>query len=153
MVPAPPPVFQPRNPDWEAEARANVANQPVMASFGVTLAAIAPGHCVLEMPFDRRWTQQTGVLQAGVPAVLADSAGGVAGLSLMAPNSDVLAVEFKINFLAPAAGSIIRADARVVKPGRTLTITQVDVYGVAGDAVTHAARMQQTLIRVDRPVG
>ena len=148
--------FVPRNPDWEAEVRESFARQPVMAAFGCRIAELTPGRCVLEMPFDRRWTQQTGVLQAGIPGVIGDSAGGFAALSLMPPNSEVLAVEFKVNFLAPAAGDVIRAVAQVVKPGRTLTILQVDVHGcTVGDepSATHAARLQQTVIRVDKPEG
>ena len=146
--------FVPRNPDWEAVVRDSFTRQPVMAAFGCRIAELAPGRCTLEMPFDRRWTQQTGVLQAGVPGVIGDSAGGFAALSLMPPDSEVLAVEFKVNFLAPAKGDVIRAVAQVVKPGRTLTILQVDVLGctVGDDPVaTHAARLQQTVIRVDKP--
>ena len=148
-----PDSVMPYNPDWEAEVRTSFDRQPVMTTFDVSMTVLEPGRCVLEMPFDGRWTQQTGVLQAGIPAVLADSAGGFAGLSLMPPDSDVLAVEFKINFLAPAAGDTIRAEALVVKSGRTLTITQVDVYGVDGERAKHAARVQQTLIRVDSARG
>ena len=148
--------FVPRNPDWEAEVRDSFARQPVMAAFSCRIAELTPGRCVLEMPFDRRWTQQTGVLQAGIPAVIGDSAGGFAALSLMPPDSEVLAVEFKVNFLAPAAGDVIRAVAQVIKPGRTLTILQVDVHGCSTEgepAAVHAARLQQTAIRVDKRRG
>ena len=146
-------ALAPRNPDWEAVVRDSFAQQPVMAAFNCHIAELSPGRCTLEMPFDRRWTQQTGVLQAGIPGVIGDSAGGFAALSLMPPDSEVLAVEFKVNFLAPALGEVVRAVAEVVKSGRTLTITQVDVYGVrsGGDpSAVHAARLQQTVIRVDK---
>ena len=43
-----------------------------------------------------------------------DSAAGYAGLSLMAPGSSVLSVEFKVNLLAPAVGDRIVARGRVV---------------------------------------
>lgn len=144
-----PDALAPRNPDWQAVVQDSFARQAVMATFEVSMVLMEPGHCILEMPFHQRWTQQGGSLQAGIPAVLADSAGGFACLSLMPAGSDVLAVEFKINFLAPALGQIIRAEAVVVKSGRTLSINQVDVYGVDGDTVRHAARVQQTAIRVD----
>jgi acyl-coenzyme A thioesterase PaaI-like protein len=40
----------------------------------------------------------------------------------------VLTTEFKINLVAPAVGDRIFARGRVVKAGRTLTLTQTDVF-------------------------
>jgi uncharacterized protein (TIGR00369 family) len=51
-------------------------------------------------------------------------------------------VEYKINILTPARGALV-AKGRVVKPGRTLTVTQGDVYAEDG---RHVATMQQTLM-------
>ena len=87
--------------------------------------------------------------QAGMPAVLADNCGGCAMMSLMPADARVVAVEFKINFLAPAVGDRLRAEARVIKAGRSLSVTEVDVYAVTGAATTLVARMQQTGMRRD----
>jgi uncharacterized protein (TIGR00369 family) len=143
-------AFEPADADWEARCRAHFDRQEIHRTMGIVLTALAPGYCELEMPFDRRFTQQDGVLQAGVPAVLADNAGGYAGLSLYPAGSDVLAVEFKINFLSPGIGDRIRACARVVKNGRTLCVNEVDVFAVVGDGTKPIAKMQQTVIRVER---
>jgi acyl-coenzyme A thioesterase PaaI-like protein len=51
-------------------------------------------------------------------------------------------VEYKINILAPARGSLV-ARGRVVRPGRTLTIARAEVYADDGK---HVASMQQTLM-------
>ena len=51
---------------------------------------------------------------------VADSACGYAALTLMPAGSDVLSVEFKVNLLSPGRGERFRADARVVRSGRTL---------------------------------
>jgi acyl-coenzyme A thioesterase PaaI-like protein len=42
--------------------------------------------------------------------------------------------ELKINLLRPATGDRLVARGRVVKPGKTLTICQSDVYGVTSNA-------------------
>jgi acyl-coenzyme A thioesterase PaaI-like protein len=55
-------------------------------------------------------------------ASLADSANGHAAFGLAPPDTDVLAVEFKINLLAPARGAAFLAQGRVVRPGRTLIV-------------------------------
>ena len=140
----------PRNPDWENAVRQCLAGQPAMTTLGITLVSLEPGRCVLEMPFDARLTQQTGALHAGITTALADNAGGLAGLSLMPADSEVLAVEFKINLLAPTVGTLFMATGTVLRPGRTLTVTEVDVEAFAAGRRTLVARMQQTLIRIDK---
>lgn len=60
----------------------------------------------------------------------------------------MLTVEYKINLLAPAVGDHLEAISTVLKPGRTLTVCQLEVYGVRDDRRTLVANGQQTLIRV-----
>ena len=144
-------AFEPADADWQARCHAHFARQAINATMGIELTVLRPGYCELEMPFDRRFTQQDGVLQAGVPAVLADNAGAYAGLGLYPEGSDLMAVEFKINLLSPGIGDRIRACARVVKNGRTLCVNDIDIYAIAGDDAKLIAKMQQTVIRVERP--
>ena len=82
----------------------------------------------------------------GVVGMIADSAGGYAGFSLMPADATVLTVEYKINFMAPADGERLVARGRVTKPGRTLTVTQVDVVVVRGGTEHLCATMLQTLM-------
>lgn len=52
----------------------------------------------------------------------------------------------------PAADDHLEAIGTVLKPGRTLTVCQREVYGVQADgARLLVANGQQTLIRVNRP--
>ena len=61
----------------------------------------------------------------------------------------VLTVEYKINLLAPADCEHLEAIGTVVRSGRTLTVCQLEVYGVRGDRERKlVANGQQTLIRV-----
>ncbi len=143
--------FEPFDADYEIRVRESFARQAVMRTFKCALTVVRPGYCEIEMPFDPGLTQQDGVLQAGVPAVLADSAGGYAAFSLYPPGARILAVEFKINFLAPGAGERFRAAAQVLKNGRTLCVNQIDVHAITGDRASWIARMQQTGIRIDPP--
>ncbi|MFN3526823.1 MAG: PaaI family thioesterase, partial [Paracoccus sp. (in: a-proteobacteria)] len=94
-------------------------------------------------------TQQHGYFHAGGTAAIADSAGGYAAFTLFPPGFNVLTTEFKLNLLNPATGDWLEAQGRVIKPGRTLTICQLDVWGVTGGgARQHVATGLQTLIRV-----
>lgn len=62
----------------------------------------------------------------------------------------MLTVEYKINLLAPAAGDHIEAVGTVLKSGRTLTVCNLEVFGVQESRKTLVATGQQTLICVKR---
>jgi uncharacterized protein (TIGR00369 family) len=138
--------FQPADPDWEARIRDSFARQPFMETLGAAMVAAEPGRVTLEAPFSSGLTQQHGYFHAGVTASLADSAGGYAAYSLFPAGSSVLTVEFKINLVSPAKGRMLRAVAEVIKPGRTLTVCDLKVYGVDPGRETLCATGMQTLI-------
>jgi uncharacterized protein (TIGR00369 family) len=147
MIPAP------RDPDFEQRVRASYARQAAMATLGATLAHVAPGHVVIELPFRKELTQQHGFLHAGVVTSVMDSACGYAALSLMERDAAVLSVEFKVNLLAPAHGERFRASGRVVRAGRTLTVVagELRVVEAAGEGAL-VAMMTGTMMAVrDRP--
>ncbi|HRQ82910.1 MAG TPA: PaaI family thioesterase [Azospirillaceae bacterium] len=140
--------FTPRNPDWESLVRDILDRQPIVKTLGIEIEELSPGRCTLAMDFRPELAQQHGFFQAGVVSILADNAGGMAAASLMPAGADILAVEFKINFIAPAKGSRMRARAEVVKAGRTLTISQITVSMQDGDHEVDCALMQQTCMAV-----
>jgi len=91
-------------------------------------------------------SQQHGYVHAGVVSAIVDSAGGYAGFTLFPADSSVLTVEFKLNLLAPAAGTRLVAEGFVVKPGRTLAITRGEVHAEQDGERRLVALMQQTLM-------
>ncbi|MGW6773660.1 PaaI family thioesterase [Streptomyces sp. NPDC055037] len=93
-------------------------------------------------------SQQHGYVHAGATSAIADSAGGYAALTLLPEDTEVLTVEYKLNLLAPALGDHIEAVGTVLKPGRTLTVCRLDVFGVREGRSKLIAAGQQTLIRV-----
>ena len=66
----------------------------------------------------------------------------------MPPDVAVLTVEYKINLLRPAQGEKMVARARVVRPGKTLTVCAGDVFAVAGGAEKVVATMLATVASV-----
>ena len=129
------------------QVRDNLQRQSFMRLLGADAPVVEPGHVVIELPFRDDLCQQNGYLHAGVVTSVADSACGYAALTLMPPGSDVLSVEFKVNLLAPGRGEVFRADARVARSGRTLTVCQAEVTAVtAGHIDVSVALMQATMI-------
>lgn len=136
--------FEPRDPDWQARCHAHFDRQPIARTLGLRLTAVEPGFVEMRMAFQPELTQQHGYFHAGMVATLADNAGGMSALTLMPPGAEVLAVEFKLNLMSPAKGEEMIARARVVKPGRTLVITQVEIAMLDGGVEKDCALMQQT---------
>ena len=144
--------FQPGTPDFEARVRASFNRQGVMHLIGARMTRVEPGMVEIELPFRDDLTQQHGFIHAGIASTIADSAGGYAGLTLFPPGSSVLTVEFKMNLIAPADGEKLIATGRVIKPGRTLTICELEVVAVKNGKPKPCARGLQTLICLrDRP--
>ena len=139
---APAARFQPQDPQFAARVRASFGRQKAMALIGASLSAVEPGYVEIRLPFRDDLTQQKGYVHGGILGMIGDSACGYAAFSLMPADCSLVTVEYKINILNPATGSLV-AQGRVIKPGRTLTVTRGDVYADDG---RHVATMQQTLL-------
>lgn len=138
--------FVPRDPGFEARVRDSFARQRLMATLGARLTRVAPGECEVELPFRDDLTQQHGVLHAGAVTAVVDSACGYAAFSLMPRGAGVMSVEFKLNLLAPAAGELLVARARVLRPGRTLSVVAGDAFMRTGGGERHVATMLATMM-------
>ena len=145
------PSFEAQNPDHAAMVAASFARQGLMQTLGIELVEMAPGACVLSVAADPRLTQQQGFFHGGLIGAMLDCAGGYAAYSLMPPGSEVLTTEYKINFIATAEGERLIARGRVLKPGRTLTVTMAEAFCARDGVETLCAVMLQSLIRVVAP--
>ncbi len=139
-------AFQVQDPDYEARVRRTFANQPALGTFGITLARIEPGALELRMPYDAKLSQQNGFLHGGVVSAALDTACGLASYTLMPAQADILTVEFKINLLAPAKGQTFRFVGNVVKPGRTLVVSEGHAYASDDGREKLIATMSATMI-------
>src|SRR5262249_38118328 len=128
-----------QDPDYERRAREGFARQEAMRTIGAVLESVSAGEIEIRLPFDPRFTQQHGYLHAAIVTAAIDTACGFAAMTLTPPGANILTVEYKINFMAPARGKEFRCRGRVVKPGKTLTICQGEA--VADDGTVVAAML------------
>jgi uncharacterized protein (TIGR00369 family) len=142
------PRFEPQDPDFAARVRASFGKQGAMRTIGAVLAQVAPGHVVIELPWREDLTQQHGFLHAGMVATALDSACGYAASTLMAADAGVLTIEYKINLLAPAQGERFRLEGLVVKPGRTISVTEGRAYALDAGREKLIATMGATLMTI-----
>ncbi|MEM7301282.1 MAG: PaaI family thioesterase [Pseudomonadota bacterium] len=142
-------AFEPHNPDFAKRVQSDFNKQNAMSSWGVSITSIKPGRVTMTVPFDARFTQQHGFLHAGIITSVLDTACGYAAFSLMEEWAEVLTVEFKTNFLAPAKSDLFKIEGMVIKPGKTLTICEGRAYGRDQDGVDRLiATMSATMMAV-----
>lgn len=140
--------YIPRSENYVGLVQDAFAKQGFMEHLGVEIADIKPGYCELHVPFKDVLNQHHGYFHGGVIGTLADVSGGFAGYSLLPEGQAMLTVEYKLNIVSPGAGDYLKGVGRVVKHGRTLTVTHIDVYGVKGETETLCATAIQTLMAV-----
>ena len=142
------PQFEPRDPGYADRVKDSFARQGAMGTLGASLGDIAPGRVVIEMAWAAGLSQQHGFLHAGMVATALDSACGYAGFTLMPADAGVLTIEYKINLLAPAKGQRFRMVGQVVKPGRTVTVTEGRAYAIDDGREKLIATMGATLMTI-----
>ncbi len=140
--------FEASNADFARVVRDSFARQGLMSTLGARIVALEPGLCVIEMDYAPGVSQQNGYFHGGAVGAIADSAAGYAAYSLMPAGSDILTVEYKLNLIRPAVPPIVRAEGRVVRAGKTLSVCRADVYCTANGRLEVCALLQSTLMRL-----
>ncbi len=120
----------------------------LMETIGAKLIKVLPGEAEIELPFRSDLAQHHGFVHAGIITSIVDTACGYAAWTLMPAKSEVLTVEYKVNFVAPAAGSRMIGRGRVTKPGRRLTVCAGDVFAVTDGKEKLVATMLATMMGV-----
>jgi len=138
--------FRVSNPDFIHTVQQSFSKQGLMRYLGATIDVIEPGHVSISMPFSDDVTQQHDYYHAGSLTSIVDSACGYAALTLMPPNTEVLTIEFKVNFVSPAIGARVVAHGRVVKPGSIVTVCQGEVVAIKDGGEKICAIMQATML-------
>ncbi len=138
---------------FERSIRSSFEKQSLMTTIGAELVSMAIGEIEIQLPFREDLLQQHGYLHGGIIAAVTDTACGYAARSLMPANSTVLTVEYKVNFLAPAAGDFLLARGSVIRAGRNLTVCRGEAWAVVDGSEKKVATMLATMMRIeDRPL-
>ena len=136
-------------PGFERRVSESFSRLRLMSTIGARLVKVAAGAVDIDMPIRDDLTQQHGYVAAAIVTGLVDTACGYAAMSLMPEGSGVVTVEYKVNFIAPARGERLRAEGRVVKAGRRVTICAGEVYALSGAAPTPVATMLGTMMALE----
>jgi uncharacterized protein (TIGR00369 family) len=119
-----------RDPNYVARVKDAFSRQGFLQHIDARVEEIAPGRCVIAADFRDELAQQNGFFHGGLLGTIADMAGAGAAATLIGAQQWLLTAEYKINFLNPAKARLLKAVGEVARAGRTLTVSQVKLYGV-----------------------
>ena len=134
------------DPHFAERVHDSFARQNAMTLIQASMPVIEHGRTEIHLPHWSGVEQQHGFVHGGVVGMIADSAAGYAAMTMVSPTASVLTVEYKMNLMAPADGDHLIARGKVVRAGRTLIVTQAEVFAVKNGQETLCALMQQTIM-------
>lgn len=140
------PKFNPQDPQFEARVRSSFARQTLMQTIGAEMTKVAAGEVEIELAYRDDLAQQHGYLHAGVITAIVDSACGYAAMTLTRAVEDILTIEYKANFVAPATGEKMIARSRVLRAGRKVTVCAGDVFALRDGEERLIATMLATMM-------
>ena len=128
-------------------ARQILRNQPFSGLVGAKLAVFSEKEAVIEVPIKEELLQQNGFVHGGVVSYAADNALTFAGGAALGPS--VLTSEYKINYLKPARGELLRARAEVIHASKRQAVCRCETFVVEGDSEKLCAVAQGTIVAVE----
>jgi uncharacterized protein (TIGR00369 family) len=118
-----------------------VPGSPLVRHLGIRLDELSADRAVLVLPFDGRLATMGDVVHGGAVASLLDTAGMAAAWSDDEEPESLsgATVSMNVDFVAAARGQDLRAEASVVKRGRTLCFVDIDVTEPDGRLVARGS--------------
>ncbi len=137
------------NPEFETLVREAVLTMPAARHLGFDFARVVPGEVEIVQPYREELTQHEGFLQGGVLGALADFAGGAAAGTMLPPGWVNMTIDYTVKILASAKGENVVARGRVVKVGKTVTVSAAEVYSISGTDETLCATALVTMRNIN----
>lgn len=125
---------------------------PLGNTLGFRVTELTEGHAVIEMETGEKHANTHGYTHGGAILAVADTAMGMAALSVTQEGETSAMVELKTNFLRPAFRTTLRATGKVVRAGRTLTYLECEIVDAEGKLIARASGTTMTL-RGEQAVG
>lgn len=125
---------------------------PIATLIGFELEEFAPDNAVVTLEAGPRHANPMGTLHGGVLCDIADAAMGTAWASGLRDGETFTTVELKINFFRPVWNGKLKANARVIRRGKTLGYVECDIRDSEGRMVARASSTCMTL-RDDKASG
>jgi uncharacterized protein (TIGR00369 family) len=118
---------------------------------GVEVVAAEAGDVTMTLAKKPELLQFNGFFHGGIIAGLADHTAGAAATTTLPPGKIAVTVDLHINYLAPANGETLSAQAHCVQSGSTLCVVSVSLSTSHSGEDAVCAMATATLRVVDMP--
>jgi len=118
---------------------------PVAQLVGMRMTEVEPGRVVFELDAGPQHASPLGTVHGGIMCDLADAALGCSHASLLEDGETFTTLELKINFLKPVWSGRLVAEARSLRFGRTIGLSDCRVTDEHGSLVAYATSTLLTL--------
>ena len=101
---------------------------------------VEEGYCELEGIISETSYNNMNIVHGGYIFGLADTAAGIAALSsVFGSDVNIVTVDASINYFKPAKGEKLIAKAKTIKPGKTISVIEVEIYNDKNDMVAKSS--------------
>jgi len=101
---------------------------PFLEHTGARLNFAEAGKAEVVLDIQPYHLQHLGFVHGGVISTLMDNTGWYAAVSNLEAGFTAVTMEIKINYLKPASGHFLRADASVKRQGRTTAFVTIELH-------------------------
>lgn len=108
---------------------------PFIRLMGMKLLSARDGKSVMECRIRPALRNSAGTLHGGVMGALVDMSVATALRSVMPLSAKMTTVEYKVNFLRPAAEGKMTAHGTILRLGRTIAVGATEIRNDGGEAV------------------
>ena len=113
--------------ELEQAILARIRPIPIVETLGMRIDELAEGYCRATVPYQKRYDGIFRSFHGGLLMTIADSIACFAIMTQTGPEQPLTTTDMGIRFLA-GCRSDVRAEARVIKIGRTLCPVSVDLF-------------------------
>jgi uncharacterized protein (TIGR00369 family) len=110
----------------------------ISAMMKMEKAAVDDQTLVIEIPNTPFLENSLGIMHGGLTSTLLDSAMGTAANLNLSEDEGAVTLDLNIRFLSPGIGERFKCEAKVVKTGRQIIVTEGTVWNEKGDMIASA---------------
>ncbi|MGH2963779.1 MAG: PaaI family thioesterase [Solirubrobacterales bacterium] len=114
-----------------------IKHSPFAARLKLTLLELEPERALVALPFEQSLVTVADVVHGGAISTLIDVAATLASWSAadITGSPQGATISLSVDFLRAAHSETVQAEARVLRRGRTICYSDVDVVGASGQAL------------------
>lgn len=112
---------------------------PVARLIGFDIVEGERGRMVFEMEAGPQHANPMGTVHGGILCDIADAAMGTSFASTLEPGETFTTLEMRINFFKPVWSGKLRAVGTIVKRGKTVGMTECEIFDEGGSLVAKAS--------------